>query len=272
MSSYLVTGTSRGIGFELVRQLSEDTNNVVIGLVRDKAATDKKVAAEIGRRPNLHIVQADLTDYDSLKASMDIVAPIVNGALDHIIANAGYIPGWSGYHAIGDLGKDPKKLEAEMLDTYKTNVIGNIHLFNVYMPLVLEGRAKKVIAISSGMADMELSREYKLVLGTPYTLSKVAMNAATVKFHAEYADQGVLFLNICPGVVDTGVYGGATEDDMKAIMKQGAQFQAYSPGFKGPKSPAESVQAILKQVKLASLEGGYGGLFISHNGRGEKWV
>jgi len=90
MPSYLVTGASRGIGvsridrrthirrlenreaetnlnqFELLRQISEDHNNVVVGLVRDKASTDKKVAAELNR-PNIHIVQGDLTDYDSLK-------------------------------------------------------------------------------------------------------------------------------------------------------------------------------------------------------------
>lgn len=49
-----------------MRQLSENPNNVVVGLVRDKATTDKKVLSELNR-PNIHIVQADLIDYDSLK-------------------------------------------------------------------------------------------------------------------------------------------------------------------------------------------------------------
>ncbi|KAJ2977269.1 hypothetical protein NUW58_g7865 [Xylaria curta] len=95
MPSYLITGVSRGIGFELLRQVSEDPNNVVVGLVRDKATTDKKVLAELNR-PNIHIVQADLADYDSLKKSVDVVAPIINGSLDYIIANAGLISKWSG--------------------------------------------------------------------------------------------------------------------------------------------------------------------------------
>ncbi|RDW56865.1 hypothetical protein BP5796_12932 [Coleophoma crateriformis] len=95
MSSYLITGVPRGIGFEFLRQISADPNNTVVGLVRDKATTDKKVA-ELNRQ-NIHIVQADLTDYDSLKKSVDEVSPIVNGALGYVIANAGYISSWSAY-------------------------------------------------------------------------------------------------------------------------------------------------------------------------------
>ncbi|KAJ8105908.1 hypothetical protein ONZ43_g7241 [Nemania bipapillata] len=272
LSLGIVTGASRGIGFELLRQISDNPNNIVVGLVRDKAGTDKKVLAELNR-PNIHIVQADLVDYDSLKKSLDVVAPIVNGSLDHIIANAGYISKWSQYDSLGVLGeRDPKKLEEDMLDCFKVNVIGNIHLFNVYMPLILKGRAKKVITISSGIADLDLTRKFKLDLSAPYAISKTAMNATTAKLHAEHGDRGVLFLNICPGTVDTGVYDDATEEQMKSVMAQAAAFKQYSPTWEGPVAPAESVGKILMQVDKASLEAGYGGEFISHQGRGEKWL
>ncbi|EXA30426.1 hypothetical protein FOVG_18195 [Fusarium oxysporum f. sp. pisi HDV247] len=67
MSSYVISGVSRGIGFELLRQLSENPANFVFGLVRNKAAVEAKVAAEIGRS-NIYIIQADTTDPDALKA------------------------------------------------------------------------------------------------------------------------------------------------------------------------------------------------------------
>ncbi|KAI1158237.1 NAD(P)-binding protein [Nemania serpens] len=272
MPSYLVTGASRGLGFEFLRQLSEDPKNVVVGLVRNKTSTDKKVLAELNRS-NIHIVQADLADYDSLKASLDVVAPIVNGSLDYIIANAALISQWSGYDPIGTLGqRDPKKLEEDFLDSFKVNVIGNVHLFNIYLPLILKGRAKKIITISSGMADVNLIRDYKASLAAPYSVSKAAMNATAAKFHSQYAEQGVLFLNICPGVVATGVYDNLTEEQLKAVQEQGATFQRYAPGFKGPATPAHSVEKILIQINKASLEGGYGGEFISHLGKGEKWL
>ncbi|KAI8634244.1 NAD(P)-binding protein [Xylariaceae sp. FL1651] len=260
------------LSFEFLRQLSANPDNTVVGLVRDKATTDKKVAEELNR-PNIHIVQADVADYDSLKKSVDIVSPIVNGSLDYIIANAGYITKFSQYDPIGVLGeRDPKGLEEDFLNCFKVNVVGNVHLFNLYLPLVLKGRTKKIITLSSGMADLDMANKYKLALAAPYSVSKVAMNAVTVKFHAQYADQGVLFMNICPGAVDTGVFEGATEEQMKAVMAQLASFQEYSPTFKGLITPAESVQCMLSVIDKASLEGGYGGGFISHLGKGEKWI
>lgn len=98
-------------------------------------------------------------------------------------------------------------------------MIGNIHLFNIYLPLVLKGRAKKIITISSGMADLALIRDFKASLAAPYSISKAAMNAASAKFHAEYAEQGVLFLNICPGTVDTGVYEDGEKTKFPLILK-----------------------------------------------------
>lgn len=93
-----------------------------------------------------------------------------------------------------------------MLQSFKINVIGNVHLFNLYLPLILRGSTKKIIALSTGMADIDLQRDYKLATSAPYSISKTALNMAVAKFHAQYADQGVLFLALCPGLVDTGTY------------------------------------------------------------------
>lgn len=56
-------------------------------------------------------------------------------------------------------------------------------------------------------------------------------------------------------------------------MEMGAKFMQYAPDFNGAaQPPAVSVEKILKVVDLASLEDGYGGAFISHRGKGEKWL
>ena len=51
--------------FEFLRQLSSDPANTVIGLARNKEATDIKTA-EL-KRTNVHILEGDLINYDSLK-------------------------------------------------------------------------------------------------------------------------------------------------------------------------------------------------------------
>ena len=72
------------------------------------------------------------------------------------------------------------------------------------MPLILQGRAKKVIAISTGHADPELVRNFDLFQAASYTISKAALNMAVAKFSAFYHKQGILCLSISPGSVATG--------------------------------------------------------------------
>jgi NAD(P)-dependent dehydrogenase (short-subunit alcohol dehydrogenase family) len=69
MPSYLITGVSRGLGFEFLRQLSGDQNNIVVGIARDKASTGAKISQEMDGRSNITILEADITDYDALKVS-----------------------------------------------------------------------------------------------------------------------------------------------------------------------------------------------------------
>jgi NAD(P)-dependent dehydrogenase (short-subunit alcohol dehydrogenase family) len=77
-------------------------------------------------------------------------------------------------------------------------------LYNLFMPLILKGSVKKVVAITTGMADIDLSLKYGISEAAPYAISKIAMNMATAKFQAEYEKDGVLFMGISPGLVDTG--------------------------------------------------------------------
>ena len=102
------------------------------------------------------------------------------------------------------LGQDPSLLSKDLIEMFNTNVVGNIHLFNLFMPLILKGTVKKVVTITSGMADLDLVVKYGVYESGPYSISKAAMNMAIAKFQAEYEKDGVLFIGISPGVVNTG--------------------------------------------------------------------
>lgn len=101
-------------------------------------------------------------------------------------------------------GSDPGGLDNDLRRSFDINVIGNIHLFNLFMPFVLNGRVKKVVALSTGMADLDLVNDYSIQVGAPYSISKAALNLAVAKFNARYKREGVLFLSISPGFVETG--------------------------------------------------------------------
>jgi NAD(P)-dependent dehydrogenase (short-subunit alcohol dehydrogenase family) len=154
-----------------------------------------------------------------------------------------------------------------------TNVLGNIHLYNLFMPLILAGDAKKVTAISTGMADLDLVNDFAAYMGPLYATSKAAMNMITAKFSAQYKKDGVLFTSISPGFVDTGNNDGSrlSPEQLKGLQAMIESFQKYAPHFKGPITPQESAKAVLELIEKLSLSQGHAGAFLSHLGT-KQWL
>jgi NAD(P)-dependent dehydrogenase (short-subunit alcohol dehydrogenase family) len=110
MLSYLITGSSRGIGLGLVAELVrvyflikpniliiytdieqlKDKNNVVIATARDTAGSlglqELKAKHLDGR---LHLLDMDVTKPNSIHAAGEAVSKLLPGGLDHLISNAG---------------------------------------------------------------------------------------------------------------------------------------------------------------------------------------
>ncbi|MCJ1383334.1 hypothetical protein MMC17_006447 [Xylographa soralifera] len=273
MPTYVVTGVSKGLGFEILRQLSSDPSNTVVGLVRDKIATEKKVSEELGKRPNVHILVADIAKYGDLKKAAADTAVITGGSVDYLIANAAYKTNFDSFDPIGILGENPQGLEEDLHKLIDTNVLGNIHFYNLFMPLVLKGKVKKVICISSGMADLDLCNKLEVETGSLYSISKGAMNVVTAKFNAQYKKDGVLFLGICPGVVDVGSFNPAelTPHQLSGVQSLFGKFIQYAPHFKGPATPQTAIRAVINVWENASIEKGDGGGFLSHLGN-KQWL
>ena len=70
----------------------------------------------------------------------------------------------------------------------------------------MKGKVKKVIAISSGQADIDLINDLEIEVSPLYSASKAAMNVIVAKFNAQYKKDGVLFISISPGVIEVGHY------------------------------------------------------------------
>ncbi|OOQ91861.1 putative short chain dehydrogenase (AtsC) [Penicillium brasilianum] len=270
MPSYVITGASRGLG-EFLRQISSDSNNAVIGLVRRKRATEEKVKAELPDRTKIHIVEADITVYAALKNAAAEVATITGGGLDYLIANAGVVSHFDAYGPIGVLGQQPEVLEEDLTKCFKVNVVSNIHLFNLFTPLILKGGAEKVIAISSGQAALDVIPKLGIEVAALYFISKAGLNTAVAKFSAQYAKEGVLFMSICPGMVDTGHFVDATEEQMQGLGAMLGAFVEYAPNFKGPVPPEAAVKDVISVMEKASAKTGDGGSFVSHYGN-QQWL
>jgi NAD(P)-dependent dehydrogenase (short-subunit alcohol dehydrogenase family) len=68
----------------------------------------------------------------------------------------------------------------------------------------MKGKVKKVIAISSGHADLDFINNFEVDGCGLYSASKAALNTIVAKYNAQYKKDGILFLSLSPGVVDVG--------------------------------------------------------------------
>ncbi len=202
MPSYAITGASRGLGLELVKQLSATPGNTVFALVRNPTtATGLKDLAVA--RPGVHILTADVTDPDSLLAAASAASATTGGALDVLIHNAADIDVASMAFTPSQLPFGYDALWALCRGAMSTNVFGAIWSTNAFLPLLKQGVQKKVVHITTGMADLDFVK----VTGAPHAvtmgISKAALNLVTAKYAAEFADQGIKFLALSPGWVNT---------------------------------------------------------------------
>ncbi|KAK0389598.1 hypothetical protein NLU13_3173 [Sarocladium strictum] len=272
MPSYLVTGVARGLGYEWVLQLSANPENIVIGLVRNKTATETKINSdpELEGRSNIHILEADLTDYNAIKQAAADTSEITCGKLDYLIQNAGVVPIFDAFDGPGTLSGQPQEITKTLRDVYEVHVISTVHVFNLFLPLIREGSAKKVIATTTGYADDALTRDYGLYVAPFYSASKAAQNTIVAKYHAQYADEGILFLALAPGSVDVGQFDSLTEEQQQKLAITGQKFMKYEPDFAGPITTEESIKLMLDVIKTATVEEN-GGDFLSQKGN-KRWL
>lgn len=101
--------------------------------------------------------------------------------------------------------EDHQTLIKDLQVSFEVNVVGVINTVSTFIPLLRKGHEKKVFTLSTGMADIDLINQVDLAIGAPYSISKGALNIAVAKYNALYKSEGILFMAISPGMVDTGV-------------------------------------------------------------------
>ena len=143
MSTYLITGASRGIGLELTKQLLDlDPSKVskVIALSRGNPSPglDDLLSTHTNR---LHHVSGAVDDNASIKQAAEKVTELLKGntGLDVLVNNAG-VPSYTP-DGIANMTDDGF---ANVLDV---NVIGVHRVTSAFLPLLEAGKGKKVINV-----------------------------------------------------------------------------------------------------------------------------
>ncbi|KAJ6489672.1 hypothetical protein C8R47DRAFT_1274208 [Mycena vitilis] len=265
MSSYVVTGASRGIGLEFAKQLSANEENTVFAIVRSKKTATHLDALS---RKNITVLEADVTDAKALELAATAVSKATGGKLDYLINNAA-MPHFSGLTL--DHFPSPEALETDLLDNFKNNTISVIHCTNAFLPLLKNGSAKKVITLSSGVADTEFTLSAGAIGQVGYAISKAALNMVVAKYAAQYKADGFVFLALCPGVVDTSptATGPPSAEAVEEMKMLGPAIAKVAPHFKGPDTTEKSVNMQLEVINRWTVQ--ETGAFVSHFGN-KQWI
>jgi NAD(P)-dependent dehydrogenase (short-subunit alcohol dehydrogenase family) len=208
----LVTGATRGIGLETVRQLaSAGVHTLLAG--RDLAKAE--AAAGSLRESGLPVeaVALDVTDAASIDALARQVAN-AHGRLDILVNNAGVL--------LDDTALPPSgQTLAVWRDTFDTNVFGVVAVTNALLPLLRKSDAGRIVNVSSALGSIVLHADpsssiYDFKVPA-YNVSKTAVNAWTVHLAYELRDTAIKVNAIHPGSVRTDMNAGGSLD-----LEQGA--------------------------------------------------
>ncbi|KAI0088700.1 hypothetical protein BDY19DRAFT_985505 [Irpex rosettiformis] len=263
MPSYVVTGSSRGLGLGFVQAISNDPTNAVFAVVRSKSSASQLLdfVAKHSHK-NVHIIEANNKDAHALQNAADIVSKITGGTLDILINNSALMA-----HERGGLTLDafpsPEILEDDLVLYFRTNAVGPIHTINAFLPLLLAGNTKKCIAISTTLGSPKVTNAADFGNYAGYGISKAALNLAIAKYACRFRDQGLLFLSINPGLVKTAQ---GPKEQVEAFYESRNKInREKNPDFEGAITVERSVGDILAFIDKATIADS--GKFVHRDGR-----
>ncbi|MDH7444879.1 SDR family NAD(P)-dependent oxidoreductase [Aquimarina sp. 2201CG14-23] len=180
MKNIIITGASRGIGYEMAILFAEEGHQV-LALSRN----EKPIAAL--NHKNIHTFSFDLCDSSDLQKLKDYVVDSWN-QVDILINNAGKLLN----KPFGEISTQ------EFEEVYKVNVFGVAEITRLMLPYMTEG--SHVVTISS-MGGIQGSMKFPGLAA--YSSSKGAVITLSELLAEEYKESGIAFNVLALGAVQT---------------------------------------------------------------------
>ncbi len=210
----LVTGASRGIGLELIKQFS-DAGHQVLALSRNT----ERIDALKSKFKQLSTIQTEITTGKGIEAVAGFVGKKW-GHVDVVIHNAGAL-----------LHKPFKETTVEdFVKIYQVNVFAVAELTRKLDPFLAKG--SHIVAISS-MGGIQGSMKFAGL--SAYSSSKGAVITLMELLAEEYKDRGVSFNSLALGAVQTEMLKEAFPDYEAPVTAADMAGYIMEFGLKGNK-------------------------------------
>lgn len=212
MTTALITGANRGLGFEISRQLGRQGYGIVLGC-REAEKGEQARARLAEERIDAQVLVIDVGDADSIARACDEFSA-THDRLDVLVNNAGIL---------NDFGQRASELDMiHLRESFETNFFGAFETTQRFLPLLRKSGAGRIVNMSSDLGSLHAMNDPESdqygVYAAGYQASKCALNVLTCLLAKELADTGIKVNSASPGVSRTDM-GGA---DAPLSVEQGA--------------------------------------------------
>ena len=198
MGNILITGGSRGIGAEAVRQFTAAGHKVVFTYFRSETAADL-LRQETGATP----VRCDVKHPDSVKIAVDKAVSVL-GQIDVLICNA----------AIADYGLLTDLEISRWEEVINTDLSGVFYTVRHVLPAMISRKSGCIITVGSMWGEVGASCE------AAYSAAKAGVIGLTKALAKEVGPSGIRVNCISPGMIDTEMNASVSEDAVDMIVDE----------------------------------------------------
>ena len=198
----LVTGSSRGIGAEMIKAFGKRGAQCVVNYVADPDSQNKADAESVAKElKEPLVIKCDVTKPDQVESMMKQIQDR-HGGLDILVNNSGII-----------CDRTIKKMSMEEFESVvRVNLTGT---FTVTQKAAAVLRSDgRIVNLSSVSGQMGLFGQAN------YSSSKAAIIALTKVSAREFARQNLTVNAIAPGFIDVGMSKGLPEEVTANFIKQ----------------------------------------------------
>ena len=203
MKTAVVTGSSRGIGREIARKLSEEGYNVVINYNHSKTEAESLLSELLSSGRAAIAVQADVSQKEGAdKLIREAVKAF--GSVDALVNNAGI----SRQKLFQDI------TEANLKEMFEHNFYSAFYCSQAAVREMLPRQSGVLVNISSMWGEIGASCE------SHYAASKAAMISLTKSLAKELGLSGIRVNCVSPGVIATDMNKNLAENELSSLKEQ----------------------------------------------------
>ena len=198
----LVTGSSRGIGAEMIKAFGKRGAHCVVNYVVDPAGQNKSDAEKVANElKDPLVVECDVTNPEQVESMMQQIQGRHSG-LDVLVNNSGIIR-----------DRTIKKMSTEEFESVvRVNLAGTFNVTQKAAAILRNGG--RIVNLSSVSGQMGLFGQAN------YSSSKAAIIALTKVSAREFARQNITVNAIAPGFIDVGMSKGMSDEVTQNFIKQ----------------------------------------------------